>query len=225
MTTLPGQRASLAGVSTTLPTGQPLLGRRVRLDLFAETDIDEMFPILADPKVYGDGYVMHRRPTSLADSRDVVMARFLALQGQADGRGSGRTAYAIRLVGDTDLGPAGTLVGTSSLWEANVFNESIHLGSTLYGSRWWGTEVNPEAKLLLMTHCFEDCGYGRIKIQTDDLNTRSQAAITKLGAQREGVTRRDMKREDGSFRDTVVFSVLFDEWPAVKAALLARLRS
>ncbi len=89
----------------------------------------------------------------------------------------------------------------------------------MYGSRWWGTQVNPETKLLLMTHCFEDCGYGRVKIQTDVLNTRSPAAIAKLGAHREGVTRRDMKREDGSFRDSVVFSVLRDEWPDVKQRL------
>ncbi len=47
--------------------------------------------------------------------------------------------------------------------------------------------MNPEAKLLLLTHCFEDCGYGRVKIQTDALNTRSQAAIARLGARREGV--------------------------------------
>lgn len=63
---------------------------------------------------------------------------------------------------DGDLGPAGTLVGTSSLSEADVRHESIHLGSTLYGSRWWGTQVNPESTLLLMTHCFGDCGYGRV---------------------------------------------------------------
>jgi RimJ/RimL family protein N-acetyltransferase len=114
-------------------------------------------------------------------------------------------------------------VGTSSLTEADLRHESIHLGSTMYGSRWWGTQVNPEAKRLLMAHCFEDCGYGRVKIQTDLLNSRSQAAIAKLGAQREGVLRRHSKREDGTFRDTVVFSVLKDKWPAVKAALLARL--
>ena len=63
---------------------------------------------------------------------------------------------------------------------------------------------NPEAKLLLMTHCFDDCGYGRVKIQTDALNARSQAAIAKLGARREGVLRRDVRREDGTFRDSVV---------------------
>lgn len=207
----------------TLPTGSALVGRWIELALLSEADIDDMYPILSDPRVYGDGYVMHRRPSSLQDARLVARERFLAFQGQADGFGFGRTAYGIRLRADRDLGPAGTLVGTSSLWEANVCNESIHLGSTLYGPRWWGTQVNPEAKLLMMTHCFEECGYGRIKIQTDALNTRSQAAIAKLGARREGVLRRDVKREDGTFRDSVVFSVLREEWPAVKAGLVSRL--
>jgi RimJ/RimL family protein N-acetyltransferase len=62
-----------------------------------------------------------------------------------------------------------------------------------------------------------------VKIQTDTLNTRSQAAIAKLGAQREGVLRRHIKREDGTFRDSVVFSVLIGEWPAVRAGLSRRL--
>jgi RimJ/RimL family protein N-acetyltransferase len=84
--------------------------------------------------------------------------------------------------------------------------------------------VNPEVKLLLLTHCFDDCRYGRVKIQTDALNARSQAAIAKLGARREGVLRRDLRREDGSFRDTVVFSILKQEWPEVRAGIEARLR-
>ena len=205
------------------PTGASLAGQWVRLDLLNEADIDEMYPLLSDPAVYADGYVMHRRPTSSEDSRDLARSVFLAAQRHADGLGGGRTAYAIRLVQDSGLGPAGTLVGTSSLSEADVRHESIHLGSTLYGSRWWGTQVNPESKLLLLTHCFEQCGYGRVKIQTDTLNTRSQAAIAKLGAQREGVLRRHLKREDGTFRDSVIYSVLKDEWPAVKAGLTSRL--
>jgi N-acetyltransferase len=208
---------------TVLPTGGPLVGRFVRLDVLTEADLPELHPLLADPAVYASGYVMHRRPTSLDDAVQLARERFLRGQGQADGAGGGRTAYGIRLVADGHLGAVGTLVGTSSLIEAHLENESIHLGSTLYGPRWWGTQVNPEAKLLLLGHCF-DCGYGRVKIQTDALNTRSQAAIAKLGARREGVHRRDMKREDGTFRDTVVFSVLRDEWPEVKAGLQARLR-
>jgi N-acetyltransferase len=207
----------------TLPSSGPLVGRHVRLDLLTDADADLLHPLVADPEVYAGGYVMHRRPVSLADTRDLVRQRFLAGQGRADGRGGGRTAYAVRLSAESSLGGAGTLVGTSALLEADLANESIHLGSTLYGRAWWGTAVNPETKLLLLTHCFEDCGYGRVKIQTDGLNTRSQAAIARLGAHREGVLRRHTRREDGTFRDTVVFSILREEWPEVRAGLQARI--
>lgn len=214
--------ASVGRVTATLPSGVLLVGTRVRLAPLTEADLDELYPLLADPAVYASGYVMHRRPTSAEDSRELARERFLSQQGAADGRGSGRTSYAVRLVGDGALGSAGTLVGTSSLWEADLHNERIHLGSTLYGPRWWGTAVNPETKLLLLAHCFDDCRFGRVKIQTDLLNTRAQAAIAKLGAVREGVLRRHMRREDGTFRDTVVFGITKDDWPAVRAALRKR---
>ena len=207
----------------TLPSPGPIQGVAVTLDRLRDEDLDELYPILADPEVYNHGYVMHRRPASLEDARALAKERFLAGQGQLDGKGFGRNAYAIRLRSDGPLGAAGTLAGTTSLLQADLVNESIHLGSTIYGSRWWGTSVNPECKFLLMRHCFEDCGYGRVKIQTDVLNVRSAAAIAKLGAVREGVIRRDTKREDGTFRDTVVFSVLVDEWPQVKEKLVRRI--
>lgn len=141
-----------------------------------------MHPILSDPAVYAHGYVMHRRPTSLDDARDLARSVFLAAQGKPMARAAGARPTRSGWCATATWEQQGTLVGTSSLSEADVRNESIHLGSTLYGSRWWGTQVNPESKLLLMTHCFEGCGYGRVKIQTDTLNTRSQAAIAKLGA-------------------------------------------
>ncbi len=189
------------------PDGRPLVGSGVRLELLGDDAVDELYPLLSDPQVYADGYVMHRRPVSVEDSRALVTSRFLV---------AGRVVYAIRLVD-------GRLVGTSSLLEIDLANESVHLGATLYGRRWWGTAVNPEAKLLPLAHCFDDCGFGRVKIQTDALNTHSQAAIAKLGARREGVLRRHLRREDGTFRDTVVYSILADEWPDVRAGLRARL--
>ena len=210
---------------TSLPTGEPLVGAVVRLDLLTEADLAALGPLLADPVVYASGYVVHRRPTTHADGVAVARERFLGQQRELDGRGGGRTAYAVRLVADSALGSAGTLVGTSSLWEADLADEKVHVGSTLYGSRWWGTAVNPECKLLLLRHAFDDCGYGRVKIQTDRLNTRSQAAIAKLGAVREGVLRRDVRREDGTWRDTVVFSVLVEEWPQVREGLERRIAS
>jgi N-acetyltransferase len=202
-------------VSTVLPTGAPLVGRHVRLDPLTEADLPELAQLLRAPEVYGSGYVMHRCPVDAQDA--------LRLAGERFRPGPSRLPYAVRLTHDSALGEAGTLVGTSALLDADVANERIHVGSTLYGPRWWGTAVNPEAKLLLLGHCFDDCGYGRVKIQTDLLNTRSQAAIARLGAVREGVLRRHMPREDGTFRDTVVFSVLREQWPQVRAGLEARL--
>ena len=74
------------------------------------------------------------------------------------------------------------MIGTSSLLEANLFHERIRLGKTLYGRPWWGTAVNPETKLLLLSHCFDTCGYGRVKIQMDATNVRSRAAVASIGA-------------------------------------------
>jgi RimJ/RimL family protein N-acetyltransferase len=87
----------------------------------------------------------------------------------------------------------------------------------------WGSTVNPEAKRLMLGHLFDDCGFERVLIQTDIANLHSQAAIAKLGAQREGVLRHHLIRADGSRRDTVVFSLLSEEWPAARARLEARL--
>ena len=149
--------------------------------------------------------------------------RALVRSALVDAREGRRRPYVIRLSPGTDLGAAGAVVGTSSLGEWDLHNERAHLGWTAYGPRWWGTAVNPASKLALLSHAFDDCGFGRVKLQTDNLNTRSQAAIAKLGATREGVLRRHKARADGTFRDTVVFSILRDEWPQVRAALEARL--
>jgi len=105
----------------------------------------------------------------------------------------------------------------------DLYNERVHLGWTGYAPAYWGTAVNPAAKLLLLQHAFEDCGFGRVKIQTRLVNARSQAAIAKLGATREGVLRRHMKMADGSFQDTVVFSIVADDWPGVRKRLQDRI--
>jgi RimJ/RimL family protein N-acetyltransferase len=199
----------------TPPTGDPLVGRFVRLDVMQPADAEGLHAVYTDPAVYTQGFVMRPPPADLAATRADTEDNIAA-------GARGRTAYTVRLTGEGGLGEAGTVVGTSSLGDVDLGNERIHLGWTMYGSRWWGTQVNPECKLLLLGHAFE-CGFGRVKIQTDAVNERSQAAIAKFGATREGVLRRHTRRADGSFRDTVVFSVLRDEWPAVRAGLRARL--
>lgn len=200
----------------TVPSGQPLVGRFVRLDPVQPDDAEGLHAVLSDPVVYTQGFIMRPPPVDLGETRARVA-------GDVAAREAGRTAYTVRLVGSGALGGAGTVVGTSSLGDVDLADERVHLGWTMYGSRWWGTQVNPETKLLLLTHAFEDCGFGRVKIQTDAVNERSQAAIARLGATREGVVRRHTRRADGTFRDTVVFSILRDEWPQVRAGLQARL--
>lgn len=200
----------------TASSGQPLVGRFVRLDPVQPDDAEGLHAVLSDPVVYTQGFIMRPPPVDLGETRARVA-------GDVAAREAGRTAYTVRLVGSGALGGAGTVVGTSSLGDVDLADERVHLGWTMYGSRWWGTQVNPETKLLLLTHAFEDCGFGRVKIQTDAVNERSQAAIARLGATREGVVRRHTRRADGTFRDTVVFSILRDEWPQVRAGLQARL--
>lgn len=117
----------------------------------------------------------------------------------------------------------GRAVGWTAYLDISPADERLEIGWTWYGSACWRTAVNTEAKLLLLTHAFEDLGMGRVQWKTDRLNQRSQNAIARLGAQREGVLRRHRMRPDGTFRDSVYFSMLGDEWPAAKERLTQRL--
>jgi RimJ/RimL family protein N-acetyltransferase len=116
----------------------------------------------------------------------------------------------------------GVAIGTSTLGDFDEYREHAHIGWTAYDPRVWGSQVNAESKLLMLGHAFDN-GFGRVKIQMDILNERSQAAAAGLGAVREGIVRRDVLRADGTWRDTVVYSILIDEWPDVRAGLEARL--
>ena len=196
-----------------------LANRVVTLRPLGPDDADGLFAAFDDELVWAAGYGggPAGRPADVAASRSALEAGLAAAQ-----RGE-RQAYVVRLSVDSPLGAAGTVVGTSSLGDWDLQNERVHLGWTAYGPPWWGSVVNPACKLALLGHAFDDCRFGRVKIQTDAINTRSQVAIAKLGATREGVLRRHLRRADGTFRDTVVFSVLRDEWPGVREGLLARL--
>ncbi len=116
----------------------------------------------------------------------------------------------------------GRVVGATKLGDLDLVNESAHIGWTAYDPGVWGTAVNPETKLLLLGLAF-DHGFGRVKLQADSRNARSRAAIEKLGARFEGIARRHKRRADGSWRDSAVYSIIVDEWPAVRSGLEARL--
>lgn len=192
------------------------MGRVVRLDPMVADDGAALHPVLSNPANYSDGYLSSSPTASVEESVANVAARLAV--------GPDHHPYVARLVADGPLGAAETVVGTSTIGDLDLRNERAHIGWTMWDRRFWGTAVNPEAKLLQLGHLFDDCGFGRVKIQTDAVNLHSQAAIAKLGAQREGVLRRHTRRADGTFRDTVVFSILVDEWPTVKQRLEDRLR-
>jgi len=144
-----------------------------------------------------------------------------ALQLARDG---GRLPWLVRLASDCRGLPRGTVVGTSSYVEVSLHDARLEIGHTTYTPAVWGSPVNPETKLLLLEHAFEVLGAGRVQLKTDVRNVRSQQAIARLGARYEGTLRRYQRRSDGTVRDTVLFSVLAEDWPDVRRRLELRLR-
>jgi RimJ/RimL family protein N-acetyltransferase len=117
----------------------------------------------------------------------------------------------------------GEFAGTTSFYELNPALLSLGVGHTWLGQQWWRTGHNTEAKLLMMTFAFETLGAARVVWHTDIFNIRSQAAIERLGAVREGVLRKHRRRRDGTWRDTVQYAMVDDDWPAAKDVLTHRL--
>lgn len=182
----------------------------IRLEPLAFDHVAGLHQAIAHAAVWA--FTAHKRPASEDETRAFVAAaleRRDAKQGQpfaivVDGAVAGTTSYV-----DSDLSSKG----------------SIAIGGTYLGKPWWRTHVNTTAKLLLLGHAFDECGYERVTFQTDVRNDRSATAIRRLGAIQEGVLRHHKPRPDGSWRDSVIFSILRDEWPAAKARLLAALEA
>ena len=139
-----------------------------------------------------------------------------ALQAQAQGR---EYPFAVVRLEDERV------IGSTRYLDVQEDDRNVEIGWTWYAPDEWGGVVNPEAKYLLMRHAFDDWHAIRVALKTDIKNVHSQAAITKLGARYEGTLRNQRIRPDGSYRDTVIFSIIESEWPAVKVRLEERLRA
>lgn len=113
----------------------------------------------------------------------------------------------------------GRAIGMTRYLDIQVPNQSLEIGGTWYTPGFQRTAVNTECKWLLMTHAFETLGCLRVQIKTDLRNERSQRAIERLGAVREGVLREHMRMPDGYQRSSVYYSVLAEEWPTVRDRL------
>ncbi|MFE6254302.1 GNAT family N-acetyltransferase [Agromyces sp. NPDC057865] len=195
------------------PADRPLVGRFISLTPYSDADIPELERALRRPEVFAGGY--GGGPAGLPADAEA----FASFASGYYASGPAAMPFTVRLEGGPDHG---AIVGATKLGDLDLGSESAHIGWTAHDPRVWGTAVNPEAKLLLLGLAF-DHGFGRVKLQADALNDRSRAAILKLGAQFEGIARRHKPRADGSWRDSAVYSVTIDDWPAVRAGLEARL--
>ena len=176
---------------------------------------------------HAPGYLAAAGPAD--DAAEVFRWMFPAApQTVADAEGHILTALAARARGERfayaqlDAG-TGEVAGTTSYYEVDPAARAIAIGHTWLGRRWWRTGHNTESKLLMLTHAFDTLGAARVSWHTDLNNTRSQQAIDRLGATREGVLRKHRIRRDGAWRDTVQYAMVDDDWPAVRARLIARL--
>jgi N-acetyltransferase len=116
----------------------------------------------------------------------------------------------------------GRAIGSTRLLDVRPADRQVEIGATFLARDYWRTSANTESKLLFLRYCFETLGCVRVALKTDGRNVRSQEAIARLGATREGTLRKHMNVR-GYQRDTVYFSILDTEWPAIKARLSERL--
>jgi RimJ/RimL family protein N-acetyltransferase len=115
------------------------------------------------------------------------------------------------------------IVGCTRFWKLDHAHRKAEIGHTWIAASWQRSFVNTEAKLLMLAHAFETMGLIRVQFQTDALNAQSRAAILRLGAVEEGLLRNERIMPDGRRRDSVRYSIIDSEWPAVRANLLSKL--
>jgi RimJ/RimL family protein N-acetyltransferase len=123
------------------------------------------------------------------------------------------------------LANSGKVVGSTRFHEIRLEHLRVEIGWTWLTRSAWGTGVNVETKLVLLTHAFEAVGCRRVEFKTDARNARSRGALEALGATFEGVLRKHMVVQRGAARDSAYYSVIDDEWPRVKARLEQRLQA
>lgn len=183
-----------------------LLGDHVRLERLQPHHAEGVLAASDDDEVFT--WQSFARPRTIAEAEALVA---LYLSGEETVRWA-----------QVDLA-SGEVAGLTTYYDVAPQLRTVAIGSTWLGRRFWRTGVNTEAKLLLLRHAFDDLDCARVVWHVDIFNERSQAAVDRIGGVREGVLRKHKIRRDGSWRDTVIFSMTDDEWPAARDALVARL--
>ena len=187
-----------------------LTGRHVRLEPLTEAHIPGLTEIGVGQNFWD--FMVYGRMESEEDMRGWVrdiMSR--------ETKGSDLPFVVIYLA-------SGRVAGATRYLNIMPQDRGLEIGGTWYGPEFQHTAVNTECKYLLMTHAFETLDAIRVQLKTDSRNDRSQKAIERIGAKKEGILRNHMILPDGYFRHSVFYSVLDTEWPVVKMNLEAMMR-
>jgi len=185
-----------------------LEGHGVRLEPLEMSHADGLIAAAADGRLWELWY-------SFIPTRDETAAYIAdALAGQQRGD---MLPWVVREL------QSGEIVGSTRYHDVVANIDRVEIGYTWYAQRWQRTHVNTACKLLLMTHAFETVGCRVVGLRTDRFNLASQRAIEALGAHKDGVLRHHRMRRDGTVRDSVMYSILAEEWPDVRRHLTTRL--
>jgi len=186
-----------------------LQGARVRLEpLSMERHFDGLSAVAFDPEIWRLGLTTIETPDDL---RRYVAT---ALREQAEGR-----SLPFATVETT----TGRVAGSTRFGNIDPPNRKVEIGWTWLGQDFRRTHVNTEAKYLMLRHAFEEWGCVRVELKTNALNRRSRDAMLRIGAVEEGILRRHATSDRGVVRDSVYYSIIAEEWPAVRDLLLRKM--
>jgi len=185
-----------------------LEGNGVRLEPLASDHREELTAAADDGKLWGLWF------TSVPEPEQTQTYISTALAGQAAGH---MLPWAVREL------RSGAIAGSTRYHDIVANIDRVEIGYTWYAERWQRSHVNTACKLLLLGHAFDTLGCKVVGLRTDNFNFASQRAIEALGAKKDGVLRHHAARRDGTVRDTVLYSILANEWPDVRRHLELRL--
>ncbi|MEK3747415.1 GNAT family N-acetyltransferase [Paenibacillus sp. FSL E2-8871] len=186
------------------PRNSILEGNTVKLVPMDESHVEGLASVLRNPNIWEFTW---RKITSDEQVQDLITNAF------ANQNNESQIPFVI-------LEKAtGQIVGTTRIMHPDLVHRNAEIGCTWISPEYWRTSVNTEAKSLLLHYCFEELKLIRVEFTVVKTNLRSQRAVERLGAVKEGVLRQHRIRSDGSIHDNVVFSILDKEWPSVKENL------
>ena len=189
---------------------QPVVleGHHVRLEPLVKKHLDDLCDVVADGELWKLFVTLVPKPEDIMAFYERACSDFEA---------------GIALPFVTIDQPSNKVIGSTRFMRYHHTYKSVEIGYTFLAQSWQRTAANTEAKLLMLNHAFETLGLNRVEFLTDFLNAKSRTAIARLGAKEEGVLRSHMVMPDGRVRDSVIFSIIKNEWPGVQQNLRSKL--